>query len=163
MPEAGSPLWTAATVAGVVGAGLTAGVFFAFSTFVTSGLRRLPPAQGLAAMQSINVTAVTPAFMTLLAGTAGLSAVLLVRGALRLGDASGRLLVAAALLYLLGAIAVTGVRNVPMNDALALLDPAAPGSAAAWSGYLDRWVTWNHVRTAACALSALAFALAARA
>lgn len=29
------------------------GVFFAFSTFVMDGLRRLPPAQGIAAMQSI--------------------------------------------------------------------------------------------------------------
>ncbi|HEX6215570.1 MAG TPA: hypothetical protein VFZ38_12150, partial [Vicinamibacterales bacterium] len=48
----------------------TGGVFFAFSTFVMQALRRLPPAQGVAAMQSINVTAVTPIFMTVLFGTA---------------------------------------------------------------------------------------------
>ncbi len=34
--------------------GLVAGVFFAFSTFVMSGLARLPPADGIRAMQSIN-------------------------------------------------------------------------------------------------------------
>jgi hypothetical protein len=34
---------------------LIAGVFFAFSTFVMKALVRLPPAQGIAAMQAINV------------------------------------------------------------------------------------------------------------
>jgi hypothetical protein len=38
------------------------GVFFAFSSFVMAALRRLPAAQGIAAMQSIHVTAVTPVF-----------------------------------------------------------------------------------------------------
>jgi uncharacterized membrane protein len=31
------------------------GIFFAFSAFVMKALDRLPPAQGIAAMQSINV------------------------------------------------------------------------------------------------------------
>ena len=34
------------TVIGAVGSGLVAGVFFAFSTFVTSGLRRAPVLAG---------------------------------------------------------------------------------------------------------------------
>lgn len=38
-----------------LGCGLIAGVFFAFSTFVMSALARLQPAQGIAAMQSINM------------------------------------------------------------------------------------------------------------
>ena len=46
------------------------GVFFAFSAFVMQALARLPPAQGIAAMQSINVAAVTPPFMVALFGTA---------------------------------------------------------------------------------------------
>ena len=41
----------------VLGCGLVAGVFFAFSAFVMSALARLQPAQGIAAMQSINITA----------------------------------------------------------------------------------------------------------
>ena len=36
-----------------LGCGLVAGVFFAFSTFVMKALGKLPPAQGVAAMQSI--------------------------------------------------------------------------------------------------------------
>jgi uncharacterized membrane protein len=49
---------TALTFVAALGAALNGGVFFAFSTFVMSGLARLRPADGIAAMQSINVTAV---------------------------------------------------------------------------------------------------------
>ena len=54
-----------------LGCGAVGGVFFAFSTFVMRGLGRLPAAHGSAAMQAINVTAVSPLFMISLFGTAG--------------------------------------------------------------------------------------------
>jgi len=53
-----------------VGAGLSAGVFFAFSTFVMKALGRLPDTEGISAMQAINKAAPTPAFMAALFGTA---------------------------------------------------------------------------------------------
>jgi uncharacterized membrane protein len=59
-----------ATLAATLGCGLNTGVFFAFSTFVMPALKRLPAVQGIAAMQSINKLAVTPAFMAVLFGTA---------------------------------------------------------------------------------------------
>lgn len=37
-----------------------AGAFFAFSSFVMKALARLPPTQGITAINSINVFAVTP-------------------------------------------------------------------------------------------------------
>ena len=52
----------ALTVVTALGCGLNAGVFFAFSSFVMKALARLQPAQGIAAMQSINLVAVTPGF-----------------------------------------------------------------------------------------------------
>ena len=52
-----------------VGAGVVAGVFFAFSTFVMQGLRRVPASIGVAAMQGINLAAPTPLFMAALLGT----------------------------------------------------------------------------------------------
>ncbi|MCW2539340.1 MAG: hypothetical protein JWN95_1065 [Frankiales bacterium] len=55
---------------GLLGAGLVAGVFFAFSSFVMAGLRRLPASQGMAAMQGINKSAPTAWFMSVLFGTA---------------------------------------------------------------------------------------------
>jgi hypothetical protein len=45
---------TALTLVSALGCGLMAGDFFAFSTFLMKALARLPTAQGIAAMQSIN-------------------------------------------------------------------------------------------------------------
>ncbi len=152
----------AGAVAGAVGCGVAGGVFFAFSSFVMDALRRLPDAEGIAAMQSVNRQAVTPVFMAALFGTAALCVVLAV-WALRNRDAppSGWVL-AGAVLYLVGAIGVTAVRNVPLNDALAALDPAAPASAGRWHAYVRDWTRWNHVRTAASAGAALAMAMGVR-
>ena len=58
------------TLLTALGCGIMAGALFAFSAFVMAALGRLEPANGLAAMQSINVLAVTPAFMTAFFGTA---------------------------------------------------------------------------------------------
>lgn len=54
-------------------------VFFTFSTFTMQGLNQLPAAQGIAAMQSINVAALRPALMTVMFGTAMVSAGLVAR------------------------------------------------------------------------------------
>ena len=47
-------LTRAVTIGSAIGSGVAGGVFFAFSTFIMRALDRLPPNQGLAAMQSIN-------------------------------------------------------------------------------------------------------------
>lgn len=47
-----------------------AGVFFAFSTFVMKALGARPLAQGIAAMQSINVAVINRWFMAAFFGTA---------------------------------------------------------------------------------------------
>ena len=38
----------------LLGSALVGGIFFAFSSFVMKALARVPPAEGIAAMQSIN-------------------------------------------------------------------------------------------------------------
>ncbi|MER6380236.1 hypothetical protein [Streptomyces sp. NPDC001250] len=65
-------------VVGILGTGLMAGVFCAFSILVMRGLAALPPAQRFAAMNAINVATVRPAFMTVFTGTAVLSAMITV-------------------------------------------------------------------------------------
>ena len=45
-----------------LGSGLAAGLLFVFSVCVMTALSRLPSAQGIAAMQSINVTILDPWF-----------------------------------------------------------------------------------------------------
>ncbi|WP_406446431.1 DUF1772 domain-containing protein [Streptomyces sp. NBC_01613] len=148
------------TVLGVLGTGLVAGVFCGFSTFVMRALAALPPAQGVAAMNAINVTAVMPAFMLVFVGSAVLCAVIaVVTFVLWPGDGRVELLVGSAL-YLFGCFGVTMVANVPRNDALAKLDPGTQEAAAYWPSYVREWTFWNHVRTVASAGSALAFVLA---
>ena len=53
----------ALTLVSALGCGLIAGVFFAFSVFVMKALASLAPAQGIAAMQSINLTVLDPWFL----------------------------------------------------------------------------------------------------
>lgn len=131
-------LWTSA-----LGALVIAGVFFAFSNFVMSGLARLPPSQGMAAMNSINVTVINPLFMALFLGTGLACAALVVMNISSLSDAAAVKIIAGAAIYIIGSIGVTMMFNVPLNDALA----AAPGdSAALWADFLKSWVMWNSVR-----------------
>ena len=150
------------TLVAVLGSGLVAGIFFAFSNFIMAGLGRIPPEQGVAAMQSINVTVLNPLFFAVFFGTAAL-ALALVALAL-LGHAPGTpWLLAGALLYLVGCIVVTMTANVPLNNALAAVAPGSPEAAQLWTHYLARWTLWNTVRTIASLLAAAAFTFAWRA
>ena len=133
------------TVATALGSAAVGGVFFAFSTFVMSALRRLPAAQGIDAMQSINITAVRPPLMLAMLGTT-LGCVALV--VVAVVDRSPWLAAGAAV-YLVGAIGVTGAYNVPRNIELAALDPASAGAAARWPAWVREWNAGNHVRTIA--------------
>lgn len=142
-----------------IGCGLAAGVFFAFSSFVMRSLDRIPDRDGMVAMQQINKEAPSPAFMLAFVGMAILSVVMMVL-ALRNTDEpySTRLLIGSGL-YLVGFV-LTAVYHIPRNNALGLLDPSSPAGTKAWKAYVGPWTAWNHVRTATCIGSALAFTLA---
>ncbi|MBZ9892926.1 MULTISPECIES: DUF1772 domain-containing protein [unclassified Mesorhizobium] len=143
-----------------IGSGVVGGVFFAFSNFVMPAMARLPAAGGIAAMNSINITVITPMFMTALFGT-GLICLVLIAGAIIGWQQPGSFwLLAGAVIYLVGNPIVTMVFNVPLNDALAAVDPASSNGAAVWTTYLRDWVMWNHVRaiTAIAALASFWFA-----
>ena len=155
----------AATLVSALGCGLVAGVFFAFSTFVMPALKRLVPAHGIAAMQSINELAVTPAFMTALFGTAlfGTAAACLGLVAWIVISSDGRttaLVLAGCALYIVGTIGVTIARNVPLNDRLAKLHPQGADAAGRWDEYVARWTAWNHVRTVAALAAAATLTIA---
>src|SRR5947199_3675360 len=58
------------TFVAALGSGLVAGIFFAFSNFVMKALGCVPPAQGIAAMQSINVVVLNRWFFAVFFGSA---------------------------------------------------------------------------------------------
>ncbi|EKX62732.1 DUF1772 domain-containing protein [Streptomyces ipomoeae] len=148
------------TVLGLLGTGIVAGVFCGFSTFVMRALASLPPAQGVAAMQAINVSALTPAFMLVFVGTAVLCAVLAVVTFVLWPDEGTVELLLGSALYLFGCFGVTMVANVPRNDALAELDAGTPEAATYWRTYVSQWTAWNHIRMVASAAAALSYLLA---
>ena len=148
------------TLLAVLGCGLIAGVFFAFSTFVMKALARLAAAEGIRAMQSINVVVVRSWFMAVFIGTAVICAPLLIYSLFRLDKPAGIFLLVGSLLYLLGSFMVTIVFNVPRNEALARVAPTDSASASLWPGYVAGWTAWNHVRTAASLAAATWFSIA---
>jgi uncharacterized membrane protein len=150
----------ALTLATAIAAGLVGGVFFAFSNFVMKGLGRLRPSEGVAAMQSINITVINPLFMTALFGTGLASLVLIGWGLADLDEPYAGWLIAAGAIYFIGEIATTMGYNVPRNNALARVEPESEEAARVWRTYLVEWTRANHVRTvaglAACGLLAVA-------
>jgi uncharacterized membrane protein len=118
----------ALTLFAALGCGVVAGVFFAYSAFVMRALARLPAQQGIAAMQAINVAAVTPVFMAALFGTALACGGLIVSSLLVWGEPF------AAYLFIGGALYLAGAR----------------------AAYEGPWNFWNGVRTVFSSMAFLA-------
>jgi uncharacterized membrane protein len=143
-----------------LGSGLTAGLFFAFSAFVMSALVRLPAEQGIAAMQSINISVLNRLFLTVFMGTAFISGLLMVISLFNWGNPNAIYLLAGSFLYLIGSFIVTVACNVPLNNALADVDAGDTGSIALWKDYTSKWTAWNHIRTITSFAAMAAFLLA---
>jgi uncharacterized membrane protein len=150
------------TLIAALGSGLVAGFFFAFSICVMHALAKIPIAQGVAAMQSINVAVINPWFLGAFFGTAAVCLVTVATALLRWPDPRAIYWLMGGALYLIGTIWVTMVFNVPRNNHLAALSPTSAEAAAYWADYLSTWTRWNHVRTIAPLCAALLFTLAYR-
>ena len=136
-------------LATVLGCGLMAGVYFAFTTAVMGGLSRLEAPAGIAAMQHINRVILNPLFLLVFIGTAVLCGVQIVLSLRLWVQATAVFIVLGSLIYLLGSLVVTAAVNVPLNNALNALDPNDPKSVSKWTSYLRNWTAWNHLRAIA--------------
>ncbi|WP_238367365.1 DUF1772 domain-containing protein [Mesobacterium pallidum] len=141
-------------------AALVAGVFLTFSDFVMRGLAGSAPEAGAEAMQQINRVVYRSVFMVLLIGLVPVSLALAVTG-IWLGGPAGAWMIAGAVSYALGVMAVTGRGNVPMNQVLDRM-PLAQAAEGYWQGYARRWTRLNHLRTLASALTAACWLVAAQ-
>lgn len=142
--------------------GLMAGFFFAFWVDVAPAMLELDAAGYIHTQQAINRVVRNAAFGAAYFGAAAVpllaAAVLLVAG--RRKEAA--LWLAIGLSYLLGVFWLTREVNVPINNALAAWNPAAP--PADWAAARARWNDANFVRGMAnlAAFAAAAAALAWR-
>jgi uncharacterized membrane protein len=148
------------TLAAALGAGLVAGIFFAFSAFIMAALKRLPPEDGISAMQSINVTVLNPVFFFVFFGTAVAALILAIAAFAGWSPPRSPYLLAGALLYLAGTILVTMAFNVPLNDKLAATGAKSAEGTSVWKTYLSAWTAWNHVRTIAALAACASFIIA---
>ncbi len=147
-------------VATALTAALLGGIFYAFSSFVMPALGRIPPDEGIRAMQRINVDVLTPSFYAVFFGAPILALGLGVRAVLDWHDPSA-VYCAVGAAILVGGFLVTLLGNVPLNNALAGVDAAHVDASEAWRGFAAPWVRWNHVRAAVSLAGAAAFLAAA--
>ncbi|GEP27278.1 DUF1772 domain-containing protein [Cryobacterium levicorallinum] len=152
-----SAVEVALTIAAALGAGLTGGVYLAFSFLVLPAFRTLPAApavSAVSAMQRINVSAVRAPFMTVFFGGAAASvAVIVVQLTSNVPAGPTRILGA---VLALAAVVITVVRNVPLNNALVSVDANSPGLTAAWQSFDRSWSRANYARAAVSVAAAVA-------
>ncbi|MDR7381592.1 DUF1772 domain-containing protein [Promicromonospora iranensis] len=137
-------VWTIFAVASVVLLGVSAGVFYGFSSFIMSGLARASDDAAGAGMSGINETALLPPFMSVFFGALLVPAGTGIWGLVE-GRDGGAWVLAAAAVYLVGTFGVTAALNVPLNNRLL----GAHDKGAGWRAYWRPWTAWNHVRTGA--------------
>lgn len=133
--------------------GLGAGFFFAWSVTVIPGTKEVSDSVYLEAMQSINNKIINPVFFFIFFGP----------GLLLVYQATGLepINILAASSYILGAIGITIVKNVPMNNKiestdLSKLSDQEKTELRSW--YEPIWNRWHYIRTG---FSVLAFVLIA--
>jgi uncharacterized membrane protein len=150
------------TVAAAIGVSITAGVYFAFSTFVMVALRRLSNSQAISAMNSINKAAPNPLFMLALFGTAIVCVLLMVSGLQHRDNPAAMWQIVGAALYLVSVV-ITVIYHIPHNDQLMRVDPNGAGAGTTWTHFYSGWLAWNHVRTLASVGGTVSLILALRA
>ncbi|WP_249144027.1 hypothetical protein [Bradyrhizobium lablabi] len=109
---------------------LLAGLYFAFSTFITTSLGRIEQAAGISAMNAINVDILRSLFMPFFLGTTLACAVRSVLGCLRWQEPGAIVMVCGGLFYVVGLFAVRSGQSC--------------ASAAIWffasrEGFVIRW------------------------
>jgi uncharacterized membrane protein len=142
-------------------AGLSAGVFFAYSTSVMLALKRVDDRTFIDVMQKINVAILNGWFLTAYVG-ALLATVVAILVHLGAGHRQPLPWLIAALVLYGVAFLVTAALNIPLNNQLDAAGPVAQiaDPAAVRASFEADWVRWNIIRTVASAGSLLALAIA---
>ena len=150
-----STLVTVTAMLASIGSALVAGIFFAFSNFIMKALARLPSSEGMAAMRTINITVLNPAFLGLFMGTTVISLLVSLLAIWRWEMSASPYYLAGSLFYLVGTFLVTGMGNVPLNNKLASVSDNDPAAGDTWQHYIVRWTRLNTMRTLSATVAAL--------
>lgn len=142
---------------------LMAGLFFAWSFSVTTGLAKLSNIEYIRAFQTMNKAILNPLFFICFLGTA----ILLPFSAFLYYQQHPSLrfwfLLIASALYLIGVIGVTMLGNVPLNESLDAFNSqtATAQEVASQRQQFERiWNRLNNIRTVASTLSIISVIIA---
>ncbi|NVK34168.1 MAG: DUF1772 domain-containing protein [Rhodobacteraceae bacterium] len=136
--------------------GAVFGFFYAWVCSTMWGLDAADPRVAISAMQAMNASVRNAVFFPAFFLTPVFLAITAFIANRQRRARSAVLFAAAAAVYFTGALMVTAIVNVPMNEALALVIVPADSAAAAdlWRDYSAPWQFWNTIRTfvSGCAL-----------
>jgi len=139
---------------------LVAGFLFAFAVVIMPGIRSLDDGGFIRAFQVIDrvIQKNQPLFMFVWVGSVLSLIAAAVFGLWALGGANRLLLIAAAIVYLLGVQLPTAAINIPLNNDLQTLDSSTMSETMRKRGRDDfegRWNRWNAIRTACACLTSI--------
>jgi uncharacterized membrane protein len=143
---------------------LIAGFLFAFAVVVMPGLRRLDDGAFIRAFQVIDrvIQNNQPLFLFMWVGSVLALLTAAVLGMWMLSGLDRLLIIFATLVYLVGVQLPTATINVPLNNTLQKVNPAAMDETTrkhAREAFESRWNRWNAVRTVCASLASVLLVL----
>ena len=143
--------------------GLMAGLFYTWSISVTPGLAKVGNENYLQAFQSMNRAILNPAFFIFFMGLVILLPLLSYLYYQSPISAQFWYIISAAVLYIVGTMSVTIVGNVPMNNALEVLqiESMNPEQMTTFRlGFESKWNKLNMIRTVCSSLAFVSLIIA---
>ena len=123
--------------------GLTAGLLFIFSFAVNPGLAKLKEEEYYRAMKFINQVILNPMFFLVFIGPVLTMPMLTY---MTRNDSNMFILTLfSTILYLLGVVLITSLKNVPLNNKLEKLSSQDFNNVFLW--YRNPWNFWHNIRT----------------
>ncbi len=136
--------------------GLVAGLMYAFSCSVNTGLKNLSDPAYLSAMQSINIAIQNPLFFISFMGLLVIFPITVFKYYHAGANTTFCLILASAVIYIAAVFGVTVLGNVPLNEKLArfTIHKASPEEIASMRQLFEiPWNTFHTIRTIASIVS----------
>jgi len=141
----------------IITTALSAGLFYAWQVSVIPGLKNIPSKSYLEAMQSINRAILNPGFFIIFFGALILMTLsVYFQYKVNVNLVFG-LITGGAICYALGTFGVTVLGNVPMNEALDLVNINALSVEELENTRRSYEIKWNQLHTVRTIFSVLAF------
>jgi uncharacterized membrane protein len=140
----------------IVLTGLSAGLFYAWEVSVIPGTKKIGDRSYVETMQSINRAIINPAFMLIFLGSFILQIITTFQ---HRGTDALWFLLAAALTYFIGTLLVTGLGNVPLNNALDALNINELSTDQIMGKRNQYELRWNRLHTIRTVFAVLSFLL----